>query len=219
MARKVRTPPEMAWPRPPPFRLSPGSPPQYFVPRLPAPGGCKPWNCYICTRGALALHMLERLARAPPTDRDQLREFKRMSNFVNSEATRTLSWAVRVRASLRRLAVARGGALRGLQQCQEQLEQAVPCLLRHATRLNASAPTNPQQRRRLPGPSTVAELLLEPLPSRRWEEGWMRMRAISFSAAAPTTGRWATYTLEPETERPAYTKAPTAATAEVPRLK
>lgn len=159
--------------------------------------------------------MLERLARAPPTDQAQLRDFKRKSNFVTSEATRTLSWAVRVRASLRRLAVARGGTLRGLQQCQEQLKEAVPCLLRHATRLNISAPTNPQQRRRLPGPSTVAELLLERLPSRRWEEGWTRMRAISFSAAAPTTGRWATYTLEPETERPAYAKAPTLRPAAV----
>ena len=139
---------------------------------------------------------------------------------MTSETSRTLSWAVRVRASLRRHAVARGVRLRGLQHCQEELEQAVPCLLRHAAQLqfNVSAPANPQRLRRLPpGSSTVEELLLGRLPSRRWEEGWTRMRAISFSAAAPTTGRWATYTLEPETERLAHAKAPTAATAEAPR--
>ena len=169
--------------------------------------------------------MLKQLARAPPTDKAQLHQFHRKASSYSVEVARTLSWAVRVHAALRRLALARGGTLRGLQQCHDQLKEAVPCLLRHAHRLNLSAPASPPQPRRLPGPRTVAELLLERLPSRRWEEGWTRMRAISFSAPAPTTGRWATYTLEPETERPAYAKAPTAATptaddtAEAPRAR
>ena len=208
---------------PPPHSCQPA--PQHLSPRLPAPGGCKPWACYSCTPGAPTLFMLKQLAHAPPTDQAQLRQFQRKASIYSVKVARTLSWAVRVRASLRRLALARGGTLRGLQQCQEQLKEAVPCLLRHAHRLNLSAPATPQQPRRPPGPRTVAELLLERLPSRRWEEGWTRMRAISFSAPAQTTGRWATYTLEPETERPAYAKAPTAATptaddtAEAPRAR
>ena len=213
-------------PLPPSPCLAPASPRlSTFPPRLPAPGGLKPWAGYSCTAGAPTVFMLKQLARAPPTDKAQLHQFHRKASSYSVEVARTLSWAVRVRASLRRLALARGGTLRGLQQCHDQLKEAVPCLLRHAHRLNLSAPASPPQPRRLPGPRTVAELLLERLPSRRWEEGWTRMRAISFSAPAQTTGRWATYTLEPETERPAYAKAPTAATptaddaAEAPRAR
>ena len=179
--------------------------------------------------------------------------------FLVSEAARTISWGVRVRASLRHLdaqaATSHGGGasvglrrlstsallqvrggggggrsgrggrgalrpagLRGLRQCLVHLETQVPCLLHHASRLNlssaraeaAAAPRGKGGGRRRGAPATLEQLMLEKVPSRQWEEGFRRMRAISFSAAAPTTGRWATYTTAPEQERPAYADAPLA---------